>query len=49
MEGSDTLLVKLCSWLLVALPPRGSREELWSEQEDKLSVLRAGDGEQEEA
>ncbi|PWA16833.1 hypothetical protein CCH79_00012776 [Gambusia affinis] len=46
MDGSETLLLKLCSWSL--LPPSGSWEELWSEEEDKLSMLRAGEGEQEE-
>lgn len=48
MEGSETLLVKAGSWSLLAPPPRGSWEELRSEPEDKLSVLRAGEGEQEE-
>lgn len=52
MEGSETLLVKECSWSLLALPPppppKGGWEELWSEPEDRLSVLRAGEGEQEE-
>lgn len=41
MEGSETLLVKGCSW-------PGAWEELWSEQEERLSTLRAGEGEQEE-
>lgn len=45
MEGSETLLVKTGSWSPLALR---SREELWSELEDRLSVLRAGEGEQEE-
>lgn len=48
MDGSETLLVKLCSWSLLALAPSGSWEELWSEEEDRLSTLRAGEGEQEE-
>lgn len=48
MEGSETLLVKACCWSLLALPPDGGWEELWSEPEDKLSVLRAGEGEQDE-
>lgn len=49
MEGSETLLVKTgsCSPLL-ALPGLRSWEELWSELEERLSVLRAGEGEQEE-
>lgn len=46
MEGSETLLVKPGSWSLLA--PRGIWEELWSEAEDRLSVLSAGEGEQEE-
>lgn len=48
MEGSETLLVKTGSWSLLALPHLRSWEELWSELEDRLSVLRAGEGEQEE-
>lgn len=48
MEGSETLLVKACSWSLLALPLKGGWEELWSEPEDRLSMLRAGEGEQEE-
>lgn len=48
MEGSEMLLVKACSWSLLTLPPRGGWEELWSEPEDRLSVLSAGEGEQEE-
>lgn len=49
MEGSETLLVKLCSCSLPVLPPTlVGWEELWSEPEDKLSMLRAGEGEQEE-
>lgn len=48
IEGSETLLVKLCSCSLLALAPSGSWDELWSEAEDKLSMLRAGEGEQEE-
>lgn len=46
MEGSETLLVKAggwsWSWACEAC------EELWSELEDRLSMLRAGEGEQEE-
>ena len=45
MEGSETLLVKAVCWSLLA-PLHW--EELWSELEDRLSVLRAGEGEQEE-
>lgn len=48
MEGSETLLVKVCSWSLLGPPPSGGWEELWSEPEERLSVLRAGEGEQEE-
>lgn len=48
MEGSETLLVKASCWSLLALPHDGGWEELWSELEDRLSVLRAGEGEQEE-
>lgn len=48
MDGSETLLVKGCCWSLLALPPNGGWEELWSEPEDRLSVLGAGEGEQEE-
>lgn len=48
MEGSEILLVKACCWSPLALPPDGGWEELWSEAEDRLSVLRAGEGEQEE-
>lgn len=48
MEGSETLLVKECSWSLLAPPPERGWEELWSEPEDRLSMLRAGEGEQEE-
>lgn len=47
IEGSETLLVKTGSWSPLALPHL-SWEELWSELEDRLSVLRAGEGEQEE-
>lgn len=48
IEGSETLLVKAGSWSPLALPHLRSWEELWSELEDRLSVLRAGEGEQEE-
>lgn len=48
MEGSEMLLEKACSWLLLMLPCKGGWEELWSEPEDRLSVLSAGEGEQEE-
>lgn len=48
MEGSEMLLVNACSWSLLALAHKGGWEELWSEQEERLSVLRAGEGEQEE-
>lgn len=48
MEGSETLLVKACSWSLLAPPPEGGWEELWSELEERDSVLRAGEGEQDE-
>lgn len=48
MEGSETLFVKACSWSAVAMSRKGSRLELCSEPEDKLSVLRAGEGEHEE-
>lgn len=48
IEGSETLLVKTGSWSLLALPDVRSWEELWSELEERLSVLRAGEGEQEE-
>lgn len=47
MEGSETLLVK-AGWSPLALAPLRSWEELWSELEERLSVLRAGEGEQEE-
>lgn len=48
MEGSETLLVKGCSWSLLAAPLKGGWEELWSEPEERLSRLRAGEGEQDE-
>lgn len=48
MEGSETLLVKASCWSLLALSHDGAWEELWSELEDRLSMLRAGEGEQEE-
>lgn len=48
MEGSETLLVKACCWSLLAPPPDGGWEELCSEPEDRLSVLGAGEAEQEE-
>lgn len=48
IEGSETLLVKTGSCWLLALPDLRSWEELWSELEERLSVLRAGEGEQEE-
>lgn len=48
MEGSETLLVKTGSWPLPPPPDLRRWEELWSELEDRLSVLRAGEGEQEE-
>lgn len=48
IEGSEALLVKTGSWSPPALPHLRSWEELWSELEDRLSVLRAGEGEQEE-
>lgn len=44
MEGSEMLLVKALSWSPLALPLKQGLEELWSEPEDKLSVLRAGEG-----
>lgn len=40
--------MKAGCWSLLALPHNGGWEELWSELEDRLSVLRAGEGEQEE-
>lgn len=48
IKGSDTLLVKGCSWSLTAPPPVGGWLELWSEAEDRLSMLIAGEGEEEE-
>lgn len=48
MEGSETLLVKTGSCSPLLLPGLRSWEELWSELEERLSVLRAGEGEQEE-
>lgn len=48
MEGSETLLVKAGCWSLFAPPHDWDWEELWSELEDRLSVLRAGEGEQEQ-
>lgn len=48
IEGSETLLVKTGSWSPLALAGARSREELRSELEERLSVLRAGEGEQEE-
>lgn len=44
MEGSETLLVKAGGWSWAC----EASEELWSELEDRLSMLRAGEGEQEE-
>lgn len=48
IEGSDTHLVKGGSWSLqtLLLPPAGGWQELWSEQEDRLSMLRAGEQEE---
>lgn len=46
MDGSETLLVKGGSWL-AATPSGKALEELWSEEEERDSVLRAGDGEGE--
>lgn len=48
IKGSDTLLVKGCSWSLTTLPPVGGWLELWSEAEDRLSMLIAGEGVEEE-
>lgn len=48
MEGSEMLLVKAGCWSWPAVPRNEACEELWSELEDRLSVLRAGEGEQEE-
>lgn len=44
MEGSETLFVKAGGWSWAC----EASEELWSELEDRLSMLRAGEGEQEE-
>lgn len=44
MEGSETLLLKAGGWSWACK----ASEELWSELEDRLSMLRAGEGEQEE-
>lgn len=43
MEGSEVLLVMVCSWSLLAPPA-----ERCSELDERLSVLRAGEAEQEE-
>lgn len=48
MEGSETLLVKTGSCSPLVLPGLRSWVELWSELEERLSVLRAGEAEQEE-
>lgn len=48
MDGSETLLVKGWSSPSPAPPLMGGWEELWSEAEDRLSTLIAGEGEEEE-
>lgn len=48
IEGSEMLLVKTGSWSLLAPADLRSWDELWSEVEERLSILRAGEGEQEE-
>ena len=48
MEGSETLLVKGWSSPALAPPCRGGWEELWSEAEEKLPMIFAGEGVEEE-
>lgn len=54
IDGSDTLLVKKCSCSVMdgrgeAVEVAAGREKPWSdEEEDRLSVLKAGEGQEEE-
>lgn len=47
IDGSEALLVKGCSWSETRAAG-GGLVELWSEEEERDSVLRAGEGEVEE-